>query len=164
MKFTCQEISEIKLNLFENKLVYMHNGNDANVKLPLQVKLISEATSYINKQQYLLDYSPTTLGYYWINDNKCLRTAKGLVFKRAKEQAVQAQLSINNKLTYQIADWQKSVKPTGEKKYTFDKISQINGILNKANDNTWYLEIGGRKFAILKDELEFSYEYVMVHH
>ncbi|MCF6361709.1 MAG: hypothetical protein L3J29_13235 [Cyclobacteriaceae bacterium] len=143
----------------------MHNGNDVNVKLPLQAKLISEATSYINKQQYLLDYNPTTLGYCWINDNKCLRTAKGLILKRVKkEQPIQAQSSINNKLTYQIVDWQKSVKPTGERKYTFDKISQINGILNKTNDNTWYLEIAGRKFTILKDELEFFYEYVMVHH
>jgi len=156
MKFTYQKTSKIKLNLYENKLVYLHNENDADVKFPLQVKLISEATSYINKQQCLLDYSPTTLGYYWIDSNKCLRTTKGLVFKRAKkEQAVQAQLSTNNKLTYQVVDWQKSVKPTGEKEYTFGKVSQENGILNKASDNTWYLKIGGRKFTILKDELEF---------
>ncbi len=162
MKFASQETAKVKLDLFENKLVYAYNeAFEANVKLPLKVTLVSEATSYISNDQCYADHTPTTLGYYWINDNKCLRTAKGLVFKRVKkEQSIQTQLNTNNNtLIYQNIDWKNSVKPVGEKEYRFDKISQINGLLNKTSDNTWYLEIRGRKFILLKDGLEFSYEY-----
>ncbi len=162
MLFTSKEKSTLILDLFDNKLVYAHNEEPfTDVTLPIEVELISEATLYSNLNQHLLDYSPQTLGYYWINNNKCLRTRKGLAFKTAENEQnyVQAQLKEDGTFIHQEVDWQKSTKPKNEKEYTFKKVTQLKVMLHKAGDNEWYLMKGDQKLIILKPELAFSYTF-----
>ncbi len=162
MKFTIKSTSKLRLNLFENKLVYLHNNKlEADVKLPLEVILTSDdAVIYTYKNEYFLDYSPKTLGYYWINNTKCLRTSKGLVFKTTtKKDAIQTLVKKDKTIIYQNIDWQKSIRPTNEKEYTFEKATNQKAILSHSKDNKWHLKIGNKKVTILMSEFEFSYEY-----
>ncbi len=162
MKFAIKSTSKLKLNLFENKLVYLHNDKlEANEKLPLKVVLTANDTvMYCYENERFLDYSPETLGYYWINKNKCLRTNKGLVFKTTtKKEAVQTRINKEKTITYQNIDWEKSVKPTDEKEYTIKEVTSLKTTLNKSGNNEWYIEVEGKKTIILNNDLEFSYEY-----
>ncbi len=162
MKFTVKSNSKLRLNLFENKLVYLHNDKlEAKVKLPLEIVITSDdAVIYTYENKCFLDYSPKTLGCYWINNTKCLRTSKGLVFKTTtKKDAVQTLIKKDKTVIYQNIDWQKSTRPTNEKEYIFEKAANLKVILNKSKANKWYLKMGSRKVSILINELEVFYRY-----
>jgi len=162
MKLSYKSTSIIRLDQFENNLANSHNNTyKTDIKLPLEVVLVSDdAVIYTHKNEHFIDYSPETLGYYWITKNKCLRTCKGLVFKTStKNDAVQTLVKEDKTTIYQKIDWQNSIRPAEEKEYTFKKTTQLKALLNKSGTNKWYLKVDGKKVIVLNYNLEFLYEY-----
>ncbi|WP_024612821.1 DKNYY domain-containing protein [Pseudoalteromonas sp. TB64] len=149
----------VYLDRFDNQFIYSNTGEPAELVLPLEITILEEdCVLYENDTESMIDYSPTTLGYYWVNGNQCIRTKEGLVFEpvECEAQAVQFILK-DGELHGEKINSSLSTNPTGYSSYYFSSIKGAKAIVNKNELDEYTLEINGKKHPIWLGELEFCY-------
>lgn len=159
MNYYFEQDCYLYLDRFTNQFIYTASGVVAQITLPLEVTIVdTDCVLYENGSESMIDYSPTTLGYYWINDNQCIRSKEGLVFEptQCEDEAVQYKL-VNGELSGEKINWVLSKKPAEEPHYFFCALTGKNAIINKDALDEYTLEINGVKHPIWLPELDLSY-------
>jgi len=159
MNYHIENNCYIYLDRFTNQFIYTNSGEVAQISLPLKVTIVdTDCVLYRNDNESMIDYSPTTLGFYWINDNQCIRSKEGLVFEptQCEDEAVQFKL-VDGELSGEKINWMLSKKPAEEPHYSFCTLTGTNAIINKDALDEYTLEINGVKHPIWVPELDLSY-------
>ena len=150
---------QLVLNRFdENTFTDSVSGKIIEPTLPLVITILEDdCVLYENDQESMVDYAPTTLGYYWIKENTCIRSRDGLVFEPSSENdAIQFSLR-DGELHGEKINTCLSKEPQTLPRYSFRSLTGYKAVLHKQN-NQFYLEINGKQHRLFLPEFEFSYK------
>ena len=158
MKYYFQAQYHQRLDLFDNVFVSMATGNVVEPSLPLEIIIESEdCVLYESDNGSIIDFSPTTLGYYWITGQTCLRTRDGLVFEPCDDKDAVQYTYIDGQIYGQKINTDLSQMPTTKKRYHFRKLNGCKAQLKQNDDSSFTLEIDEKEYPIALHELEFSF-------
>ena len=158
MKYYFQAQYHQRLDWFDNVFVSMATGNVVEPSLPLEIIIESEdCVLYESDNGSIIDFSPTTLGYYWITGQTCLRTRDGLVFEPCDDKDAVQYTYIDGQIYGQKINTNLSQMPTTKKRYHFRKLNGCKAQLKQNDDSSFTLEIDEKEYPIALHELEFSF-------
>lgn len=145
----------ITLDRFDN-IFFDSNGKEINITLPIETSIFDDSVYlYTSDKKAFIDYSPEILGYYWIYDNKCIRTRKGLVYKDSSEEEALMSVFKDGQFFYKTIDWEESKKPFGEEEYDIKSLNGLSAFLEKKK-NSYFLIIDDNKYEIIMGEVTFK--------
>lgn len=162
MKYPLTQRVQLKLDIIQQTATYGTTGLPCELALPLPVVITSDACAYhsctnIGDDDSMIDESPETLGYYWIEADTCLRTTKGLAFKPAgADEKPQQTHFLNGREISQVIDWTVSMRPDGYPKWRFKRLRNQSAILNLDTNGDWLMTIEDIPHRILVAELDIE--------
>lgn len=137
------------------------NGGLPLSKTVTEVKIqitSSDTYYYYNDKSSFLDYSPNTLGFYWQENNKCLRTTKGLITKKdIGNSEIKITRFKDGKESHLTIDFEKSSKPRDSEEFYYESACNWSGKLIKKEER-WIFKRDkeDEEIEILTYDLDFN--------